>query len=269
MNGQASVRACLTFNFFHAAEMRGQLLQHGPPAQMIVPPFFHDHVLQRLKLQYMRMFVGHEYFQPVGLLANPYLPTHFELPLSKHTPGCEALGVPPAQLSVLQAHLLHGILYHHVRTQSFELVKLVHNPTSLPLTRIRQEAVFHLGSVQVYHLEVAHIHGPVRILAGCHKLHQIARFTFVQEVLWGVNLQVGRLDALLVYAFISVVDGALHLVALVVVLLFLIRVLVCCIETAAVFQIVIVVRKYVRDADPWSVLCVHAVRVHSWDFCVT
>lgn len=245
--------------------MTGQLPQRGCPAQVIVPPLLHDRILQALKLQHVRVLGRREDFQPVRLLPDPNLSPHLELPPPEPAPGCEALRVPPAQLPVLKAHLLHRVLHHHVRTEGLEFVGVVHDPAPPPLARIRQEAVLHLGSVQVHHLEVPHVHSPVRVLARGHELHQVPRFAFVQQVLRGVDLQ---LRAPLIDALISVVDAALHLVALIEVLLFLIRLLFGAIERAAVLQL-IVAGKYVGHPDPWTVVRVQTGRVHCGNFCVT
>uniref|UniRef100_A0A3P9LHG5 Uncharacterized protein n=1 Tax=Oryzias latipes TaxID=8090 RepID=A0A3P9LHG5_ORYLA len=108
--------------------LRSWLLFRGCPAQVIVPPLLHDRILQALKLQHVRVLARREDFQPVRLLPDPNLSPHLELPPPEPAPGCEALRVPPAQLPVLQPHLLHRVLHDHVRTEGLEFVGVVHDP---------------------------------------------------------------------------------------------------------------------------------------------
>ncbi|CAG5891848.1 unnamed protein product [Menidia menidia] len=258
-----------------ASTVRVQFPHHGGPAQALVPPPLGDGVLQALEVQRVReaaAVVRQRHLEPVGLLPDADLAAGLQLAPAEAAPGREALRVPPAQVPVPEPHLLHGVLDHHVRGQRLELVQVVDHPAPPAPAGVRQEAVLHLGAVQVHHLEVPHAHGPVRDLARGHELHQVPRRAPVEQRLRGVELRQTRGGGPLEHALVPVVHGARHLLARVVVHIFLVGLFLRSIPvpgSASVLQLVVVGGEYVGDADPRALVRVRALGVRGGHFCVT
>ena len=250
------------------AQVVGQLLHHGVLPDLIVPPLLHDHVLQALELQDVMLLLGEQQLQSVRLLPDPDLPSDFELPFAEAAPGGKALRVPPVQLLVPAAHVVPGVAHDHLRRERTVPVEAVHYPAFLPLADIAEEVVLDLSPVQMDHLEVPDVHGPVGVLSRGHELQQVPRSALVQETLRSVR---GGPAAPLEHALLPVEYGALHLVLRVEGLLLVVRrPAVGGVPVHVLVLVVVVVRENVGDANARSfVLRVEAMRVRRWHLCVT
>ncbi|EDL29336.1 mCG144782, partial [Mus musculus] len=254
---------------------------HRRASDLVVAPLLHDQVLQALELESVAALSRELNLQTVGLLADAQLATDLELAFAIAAPGRKALGVAPAELALLGAHVGQRVAHYSARAQWLVAIQIVDHAAAPALARIGQEAVAHLQPVQMHHLEIAHVDSPVRVLSLRYKLHQVTRTALVEQVLRCVGAQSRRSwrEAFLIDALITIKHRAFHLVLPRVVGLRRGqgRPIPGVGQSSAIkplgrwlrFHILVVIGENIRDSDAGPIVSIHAGRVGRGNFLIT